>query len=149
MQIRIYRCTDYELKRKIRSITEDIMPKLVKNKKLLDNLKLFIRIDNELTSREKAWGLMYWTDNRYNPRRYVIALNDTQSPSSLVKTLIHELVHVKQYLKGELKDYASGRVKWKNRNYLPNPEDPDFFYSPWENEAYSLSTKYFKINNLQ
>jgi len=51
--------------------------------------------------------------------------------------LAHELVHAKQYLKGELRGHT-----WKGKQY-----EPDFFHCPWEQQAYALENT-FK-NHLQ
>ncbi|MEK6482106.1 hypothetical protein WJR50_31490 [Catalinimonas sp. 4WD22] len=48
--------------------------------------------------------------------------------------LAHEMIHIKQYVKGELKVLDENNVFWKGKKYYGND-----FYSqktPWESEAY-------------
>lgn len=72
------------------------------------------------------------------PRRFRIVINANLGPRSLLESLAHEMVHVKQYAKGELKDYVySKHVKWCGVKMLYDEEDDDQYYdSPWEIEAY-------------
>lgn len=65
-----------------------------------------------------------------------IALDSKLNGEKLFETLAHEMVHAKQYAKGQLTTYnkRNGEVgfKWmgKTKNYK-------YFDSPWEIEAYS------------
>lgn len=52
----------------------------------------------------------------------------------MISTLCHELVHAKQYLKGEL-CHNSG-TKWKGKTYKVSPKDTFALNTPWEREAY-------------
>jgi hypothetical protein len=47
--------------------------------------------------------------------------------------LCHEMVHVKQYLRGELK-YLRGKELWKGRDCT----DMEYMEQPWEKEAYKM-----------
>jgi len=53
-------------------------------------------------------------------------------------TLSHELVHMKQFAKGELYDYTYRPeiTRWKRRKI--NVEKTDYQDLPWEKEAYKL-----------
>ena len=51
----------------------------------------------------------------------------------------HELVHVKQYLNGEMRDYVDGSYKFLGNKYDPIPDgefSDEYFDSPSEIEAY-------------
>ncbi len=76
--------------------------------------------------------------NSAHPRKFNIAINTTLGPKRLLESLAHEMVHVKQYSKGELKDYVySNHVKWCGVKMLYDEKDDDqYFESPWEIEAY-------------
>ena len=140
MKIKISHCDDLDMRTQLRETIKFIMPKLLKNnQRLLDKISITVKVDNNLTRKQKAWGLCYWTDNRHRPRKFVVIMDDTQNYPSFMKTLIHELVHVKQYVIGDLKDFCSGAAKWKKNVYEMDPDDPDFLNSPWEKEAYKVS----------
>ena len=60
-----------------------------------------------------------------------IKLNKKQTLISLA----HEMVHVKQFARGELKDYLRiDAVKWKNKTY--NLSKVKYWSCPWEKEAH-------------
>lgn len=51
--------------------------------------------------------------------------------NEMMQTLAHEMVHVKQYLRGEL-DSSGNKYKWKGRN----ADGWQYDNQPWEKEAY-------------
>jgi len=66
---------------------------------------------------------------------YEIELKDTDVVQMLI-TLAHEMVHVKQYARGELKQLVRQPLyRWK-KEYLPL--DTPYLEQPWEKEAYAL-----------
>jgi hypothetical protein len=54
-------------------------------------------------------------------------------------SLSHEMVHVKQYFRGELTNGKDGEWKWKNRNAYGYK----YQNQPWEKEASRLETELF------
>lgn len=56
----------------------------------------------------------------------------------MMKSLTHEMVHARQYFRGELKNVGTHRI-WKNKpaNHYSYTD------SPWEREAYELEEKIF------
>jgi hypothetical protein len=96
-------------------------------------------MDDKLTIKEEAWGLCYWKGNPYRPRSFYIYIRSSLSNIGIIQTYIHELVHVKQYLLGELTDLTSGKTKWKKRIYEDLDEQWHDLSSPWEKEAYKIS----------
>ena len=71
---------------------------------------------------------------------YLVALNPTLTdPVDLFSTLAHEMVHVSQYVRGDLEDGRMGRVRWKRRFYKDAETGTRAYYRlPWEREAYKL-----------
>lgn len=65
-----------------------------------------------------------------------MALDSKLKLDELFQTLAHEMVHVKQYARGQLKQYKkrNGTVSytWLGRKY-----DNEYYDCPWEIEAYS------------
>ena len=51
----------------------------------------------------------------------------------MVQNLAHEMIHAKQFLRGEL---ATNMDKWKGVVYKSKDGDVFDFESPWEKEAY-------------
>lgn len=140
MNIKVYKCSDELLKNEIKQISTYALELMLKKKKsVLKNVYISIKIDHEAAMAENAWGLCVWTDQMYKPKKFSIVLSDKLSKRVFRKTLLHELVHVKQYLTSELKDCKSGYVKWKKKMY----EDAEGYYEyinlPWEKQAYQIS----------
>jgi len=61
---------------------------------------------------------------------------DNVSFNDMMKTLAHEMVHVKQYFRNELNGYAT---TWKGRN----AGGYKYENQPWEREAHRLEAKLF------
>ena len=71
-------------------------------------------------------------------RKFKLSIKKGLSIYELISTVCHEMVHVKQYAKGEL--------RWcnkKNNNMWKKSVKNDIPYDdqPWEKEAYKLETK--------
>jgi hypothetical protein len=73
----------------------------------------------------------------------VVLNEDTRYPDmpslkykETLRTLFHELVHLKQYVNNELFDYANGSVRYRGDIYN---SDHDYWESPWEIEAMGRS----------
>lgn len=58
-----------------------------------------------------------------------------------LQTLAHEMVHAKQYARGELVNIGStAACLWQGKSYYwPEVSTEEYFFSPWEVEAYGLS----------
>ena len=61
--------------------------------------------------------------------------------------LAHEMIHVKQYARGELKDYLRvNKSKWKGE--IIDPQEVDYWDQPWEIEAHGREKElYYKFMN--
>lgn len=68
-------------------------------------------------------------------RTFKICIDPDLSRKNQLQTLAHELVHVKQYAKGELSwKEVNNRVKW-NRELIDESKT-NYFDLPWEIEAF-------------
>ena len=146
MRIRIYsRNIDKRLKIALYAMTEFAMASLVPSKKLRDN----ISIDVHLRKHDNAGeAKLAKHANRYRPRDFKVLLNHhdmekddygrertaTEWAHELLKTLAHELVHVKQYVMNELSWRERGLL-WKGRLYSPEHLG-EYFETPYEIEAF-------------
>ena len=110
--------------------------------RMLNNIYLDIKLTKDLKKKEQAYGYCHIIDDDLNrPREFMIEL-DTSMKHSFDQILIwlaHEMVHLKQFVRGELFDYATGKVQWKRRMY-GNVHYED---QPWEKEAYRLEEKLY------
>lgn len=95
----------------------------------------------------KAWCT--YDSNVDDIKKFTVVVNakrisNAKKPEYRLKHLLvdlgHELVHVKQYLNGELRDYVDGSYKYLGQKYDPIPDGKEnidkYFDSPMEIEAY-------------
>jgi hypothetical protein len=92
--------------------------------------KLYVEILHRGLKRENVYGYCDYTGEAYRPREFLIEL-DTWMPKELyIKTLLHELVHLQQWVTGTL------RAKRGKRYYNSiNVEDIEYWDQPHEIEA--------------
>ena len=70
-----------------------------------------------------------------------VYINPTKPRTEMIKTFFHEMVHVKQYIKGELVSGIGKRPsRWKGKEV-----DKSYFESPWEIEAFEHELIMFDI----
>jgi hypothetical protein len=73
-------------------------------------------------------------------------VDKTLTKKETLLALAHEMVHLKQYAKGELKDIfrPAKMIKWHGDRYLT--DGVDYWEQPWEIEAYGREKGlYFKF----
>jgi len=122
------------------------MSSLIMSKQLCKNLRVIVKYVKDIDG--DGDGRMIWLDDNHNPREYMIEINNTLKRDRQLEAIAHEITHVKQYAKGELKDMVRGanRVKWHSR---PVSNDTDYWFEPWEIEARGFEaalTWYYKAH---
>ena len=101
--------------------------------RMVNNIYLDIKLTKGLKKKEKAYGYCHIVDdNLSRPREFCIELDASMKYSfdQILTWLAHEMVHLKQFVRGELCDYATGRVHYDDQ--------------PWEKEAYRLESKLYE-----
>ena len=95
--------------------------------KYLPRYKLEIEVLHRGMKRESAYGYCDVAGRHYNPREFLIELDTHMDKETYTKTLIHELYHVLQFCKGELK------LKSSKRYYKGEcMEDLEYYEQPHE-----------------
>ena len=90
-----------------KSLCEDVVSWFVS--KHLPRHKLEIEVLHRGMKRENAYGYCDVAGETYKPRCFLIELDTHLDKETYIKTLIHEMIHVLQFCKGELKLKASKR----------------------------------------
>ena len=72
-------------------------------------------------------------------RSFIIDVNKNVSLKDFVSTIIHEMVHVKQFARNEMSAYG---MRWKTKTVSENTKYVDL---PWEREAYKLEAKLIEL----
>lgn len=109
-------------------------PRMVKN----------LVIDIERDKNSDVQGECVDEDGVKNSRWFTINLRGAKDDEELVKTLAHEMVHVKQHAKNELQGgvMVAGkgglvmRSRWMGQIWKPKGKEDHYFDAPWEIEAY-------------
>ena len=112
-------------------------------KRMANNIYLDIKLTKNLKKKEQAYGYCHIIDDSLSrPREFEIELDASMKYGfdQILTWLAHEMVHLKQFVRGELCDYETGRVQWKTRSYGKVHYDDQ----PWEKEAYRLETKLYE-----
>lgn len=100
-------------------------------------------IEVNLRKMEESYtGLCYPTDYKVKARDFEIELQKGQTENELVSTVMHEMVHCKQYARGELyQSIRTNRLRWKGVDHMGTPYQDQ----PWEEEAYRLEEELFHM----
>lgn len=82
-------------------------------------------------------------------REFNIEIDKRLSEDDFISAVCHEMVHVKQFARGETKDVNLFTKRWKGEEYLSAYSTVDEYMNlPWEKEAYELQEvllKKFKL----
>ena len=107
--------------------------------KYLPRHKIDIRVNHRGLKREGVLGWCSVIDSDSRPRDFEIELQNGMDILSYTETLLHELWHVYQHVKGNLKDKRGKRL-WKGIDHT----ETDYSDQPWEIEALQMESKLFK-----
>lgn len=103
---------------------------------LYNKISLKIKFDESII-KSKDFAYCGWNDNNHRSREFTICISPILDKKLMLKTLAHEMVHVKQYAKGELKDYLiSNKSKWKGEIFIN--DEIEYWFQPWEIEAHGM-----------
>lgn len=116
-----------------------------------DRLSPNITIDiyfNYISQKEEDGGILLayceYMGNAVRPRDFEIHIGRGMPLREQLKALVHELVHVKQYSRGELYDYQRDyqKSRWHKQIVIRNDNVSMARYKnyPWEKEAYQAET---------
>lgn len=92
--------------------------------------KIHVEIVHRGLKRECVNGYCDYVGESYRPRHFLIELDTYMDEELYVKTLLHELVHLKQWVLGSLR--AKGGKMYYGKECM---EDYDYWYQPHEIEA--------------
>jgi hypothetical protein len=98
--------------------------------KYLPRHKLDITVNHRGLFREGVFGWCTVEDCDYRPRAFLIEIHNFLSKEDYIKTLLHELQHVLQHVRGDLRDKHQKRL-WKGVDC----SELDYEEQPWEWEA--------------
>lgn len=105
--------------------------------RLATNISLSINLSEDLKNTS-IYGSVIWEDANHRPREFDMDLCNYLKDRMLYRVLAHEIVHIRQYATGDLKDLATHAdyCKWKNKMVKAEGRGRgSYFDLPWEVEA--------------
>lgn len=103
-----------------------------------------IMLDIEVVRGLDVAGECILEDDYKSPRFFTIRLR-RQPIEEMIRTLAHEMVHIKQYAKNELTEYTriargSPRIgtMWQGEMWEPKSKEDRYWDAPWELQAYGM-----------
>jgi hypothetical protein len=114
--------------------------------RLANNIDLTIRFEESLKDTA-IYATVMWEDNNHRPRVFDMEMCNHISDRMLMRVLSHEIVHVRQYATGDLKDLAlqADYSKWKNKLIKTDGQGRVRYWDlPWEIEARHQEKEIFR-----
>ena len=101
--------------------------------KYLSRHHITVEVHHRGLRREQSYGYCSVAGDIYRPREFLIEIDPKLDLELYTKTLIHECVHIRQWVKGLLKE-RRGKMYYKDKTF----EDLDYWEYPHEVEAHYL-----------
>jgi hypothetical protein len=107
--------------------------------KYLSRYKLEIEVLHRGLKREEVIGWASVTDCDWNPRSFLIEIQSNLDIEDYIVCLLHELQHVLQHVRGDLRDKRGIRC-WKGIDC----SELNYEEMPWEQEAYQKEKELYE-----
>ena len=130
MNVTVTGCKDPQLEQSLQHAAQFFASELL-SRKMLKHIELEITMRTTMKNLGSCC-ITYYND-WYKAREFEIELRRHRSLKNTLLTLAHEMVHLKQFAKGELNDE---NTKWKGVKV--DTDVVDYNDLPWEIEACSL-----------
>jgi hypothetical protein len=129
MEIEVLNCKDDRLKDYVIRAIEFYGKKLITNKRIYNNIYIEIEFTDDIKDLGSASVDGY--NSAKKAREFLIEINNKISGKSVLQTLAHEMIHIKQYIYDEINEDLN---KWKHE--IIDSDNMDYYDYPWEIEAY-------------
>lgn len=137
MQLSIVGCPDKKLFRPFVRRAALFYASELMSKKVLENVYLRIKFSDKIAAFGYA-EIIGYNDSR-KAREFEIELHSGIGARNILKTLAHEMTHIKQYVYSETNESLT---RWKGLRL--NPDNIDYWEQPWEIEAHGMETGLFQ-----
>jgi hypothetical protein len=134
MKISVYNCDSHQRK-VVKSAIRKFINHLISDELLIDSLNVRIKFVNALNADGFCEALNF--EDEFGAVDYLIEIDADLSESDRFLTLAHEIVHVKQYITGEL---SVDHRYWRGKRV----RELDYYSQPWEMEAHTLEQAVLK-----
>ena len=123
-----------EQKKLAKSLAEFCLDKLISSR-LSDTLDIRIVFKPTLYKKTDSYGeTAYYEDSDIPPTDFIIEIDSNLRLRSMLETLAHELVHVKQWATGEMRETKDNFITKFKKDTI-NSNKVSYWDQPWEIEA--------------
>lgn len=135
MKIRLYNPPKKIGSEKIKRAVE-YFGELLMTKRMLSSLSITVKFSETHRDENFEDGSCTWEDDYVRPKEFTIILHSYKSEHKLLTTLAHEMVHVKQFATGELRDLISNAhsISWRGKRF--DTRKINYWDYPWEIDAH-------------
>jgi len=122
--------------RKIMKMATHFYASRLMSDRLSDSLEINVNVIKDFYTKNKILGEAFPKDDEFgntSKKNFVINLEWNKLGKRVLQCLAHEMVHIKQYAKGELKFHEKGNLVTFQREQYQGDE---YWESLWEIEAY-------------
>jgi len=130
-----YKYIDKEKLDLIKSLGDFILNKFFTKPKQ-NKLNIIVTFKKGLFDKTNQYANCVWEDEHYRPFDFTIQIDPDQKIQLLLNSLAHELVHVKQWAKGEFYQLQRERSVYKFNGQRWDTSKVDYWDTPWEIEAH-------------
>lgn len=134
--VNITGCTDVRFQNIVRKACDFYLRQLLPNR-LIRNITIDIEFLRKLDDFADGYCEVTGHNSRKKPREFTIQIQKYKSKRYMLMTLAHEMVHLKQYVLGELDENMNA---WKGRRVSSKMS---YWDSPWEIEAHGREAGLF------
>ena len=135
----------------LKSLSEFILNKFFTKAKQ-QKLNIVVTFKKNLFDKTNQYANCIWEDEHYRPFDFTIQIDPDQKIQLLLNSLAHELVHVKQWAKGEFYQLQRETNVYKFNGQRWDTDKVDYWDTPWEIEAHGraigLVVQWARMNKL-
>lgn len=133
MLIKVYGSKSPRLKAMVRDAIKYAGTKLM-SKRMADSLEINVKMTDKLVENVAE---VEWLDNHVRAKTFEITIDTKQSEMLQIISVMHEMVHVKQYATGELVPSLKhcNKSKWQGKEWVDDSKI-GYYDLPWEIEAH-------------
>ena len=117
------------------SLSKYILDKFFTAKKQ-EKLNIIVKFNKGMFEKTDQYANCIWEDQYHRPNEFTIEIDPDQKIQLLLNSLAHELVHVKQWAKGEYYELQSEPKVYKFNGKRVDTRKVDYWDTPWEIEAH-------------
>jgi len=112
-------------------------------RRLSKNVYTYVTFNQNLFKDEESYGYVMPIDVAARcPRKFSVKIDAQLNSYMTIRTIAHEMVHVKHYCRGELKDIEGCPKKWLGEIY---DETIDYKDLPWEIDALRMEPVLYQL----